>query len=159
MNALRDMPHAGIVLLFTPVLTPAGSEKAAIGGDFVDPFESLGRALSQQHKRIRHVPYVPKIGFTEIHETFVSQADAVFIVICEPDRAKNQSVGNQIEFAESALDALEGKEASAAGSLVLVQCGSDEHRPPVDEAFVNLVETSPYNNDVAELLVQTIFQA
>ncbi|KAI7235293.1 hypothetical protein KC330_g4328 [Hortaea werneckii] len=81
---LRDLPASAILMLFTPVMisyvpapnTPPPSKLAT------DPFESLGKAFSKHHRRIRHVPYVPAVGFTDTHEAFLAQADAVILVSC-----------------------------------------------------------------------------
>ncbi|GAB1737994.1 hypothetical protein NU219Hw_g2505t1 [Hortaea werneckii] len=101
---LRDLPASGILMLFTPVMVPPGfhthtennptkpseeiscvvstpnappSSKIA-----TDPFETLGKAFAKYHRRIRHVPYVPAVGFTDTHEAFLAQADAVILVSC-----------------------------------------------------------------------------
>ena len=159
LAALRSLPPAANILLFTPVIVPSGRVLGVAKGDTIDPFEVFGRALSQYHRRIRHVPYVAKAGFTEIHEAFISQADAVITVVCEPEHDKLQSMSNQMDFAEQALDALEGKEASASHALVLVQCGEDEYRPPVDASFMNVIESTTYNAEYAKLIAHAIFRA
>ena len=79
-------------------------------------------------------------------------------VVCEPDDFKDSSLSDQMDFAESTLDALEGKDAPASNALLLIQCGSDEFRPPVDATFVNVVEVVTYDAEVAKQLAQTIFR-
>ncbi|KAK3696291.1 hypothetical protein LTR37_018027, partial [Vermiconidia calcicola] len=159
LDALRSLPRAASILLFTPVIVPAGREEPVEDHRNMDPFEPFGRALSRHHKRIRHVPYVTKVGFTDVHEGFISQADAVITVVCEPDRGKNESMSDQMDFAEQALDALEGKEANASHALVLVQCGEDEFRPPVDASFMNVIESTTYNPEIAKYIAKAIFKA
>lgn len=158
--ALRKLPPTATILLFTPVLRPAGRGKAPTEHDNnVDPFEVFGRELSQHHSRVRHVPYVPKVGFTETHDAWVSKADAVFMLVCEPDVAKHESMSNQMDFAENALDAIEGKEANAAQAMVLVQCGGAEYRPPVDAAFMNVIESTAYEGGLAKNIANAILRA
>ncbi|RMY72604.1 hypothetical protein D0862_14431 [Hortaea werneckii] len=103
---LRDLPASGILMLFTPVMVPPGfhthtesnptkpSEEISCvvptpdaprpppSKIATDPFESLGKAFAKYHRRIRHVPYVPAVGFTDTHEAFLAQADAVILVSC-----------------------------------------------------------------------------
>ena len=157
-SALRDLPSPATILLFTPVLPPAGTGKAPKDETNMDPFEVFGRALIQYHKRIRHVPYVPKVGFTETHDAWISQADAVIVVVCEPDRFKHESMSNQMDFAEATLDAVEDKEANASSAMVLVQCGEDEFRPPVDASFMSVVECTTYDAEIAKHIARAIFK-
>jgi hypothetical protein len=74
----------------------------------VDPFEILGRSLASYHPRIRNVPYIPAVGFTDTHEAFLSQADAVIVVLCEPQSSKRESLKRQLAFAERTCEALGG---------------------------------------------------
>lgn len=157
LDALRNLPSTSTILLLTPVLIPAGSGKAPAEQRPIDPFEAFGRALHQFHKRIRHVPYVPKVGFTETHNAFISQADAVITVVCEPAALKHQSVSNQMDFAEAALDAVESKEASASDVFVLVQCGADQFRLQADAGFTNVVESSTYDAEMAKQIADSVF--
>lgn len=159
LAALRNLQPAANILLFTPVIRPAGRVLDTAETDTIDPFEEVGRALSKYHRRIRHVPYVAKVGFTETHDAFISQADAVITVVCEPEEGKYQSMEWQMDFAEQALDALEGKEANAAHALVLLQCGEDEYRPPVDASFMNVVESTTYSTEIAKAVAHAIFKA
>ena len=160
--ALRNLLPAMNILLFTPVVIPAGQRLDFMhDSETVDPFEMFGRALSNYHRRIRHVPYVASIGFTRTHEAFISQADAVITLVCEPELEveKYRSVSKQMDFAEAALDSLEMKEANAANALVLVQCGANEYRLPVDASFMNVIECKAYNDDNARYIAHTIFEA
>jgi hypothetical protein len=50
----------------------------------IDPFEPFGRALSQYHANIRHVPYVPKYGMIRVHKDLLRQAGGIIVVICKP---------------------------------------------------------------------------
>jgi hypothetical protein len=195
VTTLRNLPSTTSILLFTPVILPAGHPAArkydrATGKqgrncldvqkaferqqirtaqtqklgfmqetETVDPFEAFGRALSTYHRRIRHVPYVAKVGFTATHDTFVSEADAVITVVCEPDIDKDRSVSDQMNFAEAALDSLERKEACAANALVLVQCGANQYRLPIDAMFMNVIECQNYDAESAKSIARTVFEA
>ena len=123
----------------------------------MDPFEVFGRALSTYHAQIRHVPYVAKVGFTDTHDQFIDEADAVITVVCEPESDKSASATNQLDFAEIALDALEDKETDEITPFVLVQCGADEHRLPVDGVFGNLIESQTYDAETAKFIAHMIF--
>jgi hypothetical protein len=158
LAALRTLPREANILLFTPAIVPAGNAETYRRDPHMDPFEPFGKALSKHHKHIRHVPYVAKTGFADIHQAFVSQADAVITVVCEPCNGKHDSLENQMDFAEQALDALESKEANASHTLVLVECGDDEFRPPVDASFMNVIESASYNDEVAKQIAYAIFK-
>lgn len=158
-GALSSLSTTATVLLFTPVLIPASVENISREKDTIDPFEAFGRALCLYHKRIRHVPYVPKTGYTETHAAFLSQADAIITVICEPEWDKDQSVLRQMDFAKASLDAVEGKEANVSNTLVLVQCGSEKHRTLANASFKHVIEVSSYDDEVAKHLAQAIFKS
>lgn len=79
LDNLRTLPSRAIILLLTPVMV-LPEELAFSGRPQADPFEHLGRSLSKRHARIRHVPYISKIGFTNTHLAFMRQANAVIIV-------------------------------------------------------------------------------
>lgn len=107
--ALRSLPSTAIIVLFTPVLSfDVKSDGAA--GDRTDPFESLGKALSHHHKRIRHVPYVPKAGMTPTHVAFLRHASAIVTVVCMPPGASSTksdaSLKSQISFSGEVAAAL-----------------------------------------------------
>jgi hypothetical protein len=103
LTALRSLPSTSLVLLLTPVITPANADKSTTNIGFTDPFESLGRELSKQHKRLRHVPYVPRVGMTATHAAFIEQAAAVVVVVCEPNDSDSQSLEQQESFAEAVV--------------------------------------------------------
>ena len=116
---LRDLDPTAILLLFTPVMVPAGylkdqqrtsDEDAQVDSKApassasraalltTDPFEMLGIALSKQHSRVRHVPYVPSVGFTDTHDHFLENAHAVLVVSCEPTISAGASPGADLEL-------------------------------------------------------------
>ncbi|KAK3056099.1 hypothetical protein LTR09_003335 [Extremus antarcticus] len=155
---LRNLRKTANVVLFTPVIVPAGDTPAFNANHSTDPFEPLGRALSSHHKRIRHVPYVPQVGFTETHSTFLNQADAVVTVVCEPDRSKHGNVSNQMDFAEAALDAFQSNDDTASNVFTLVQVGSDEFRLPADANFENVIEVDGFVRTTARQVAQAVFR-
>lgn len=136
MANLRHLPKTAAVVLFTPVITPAASisaskptNKTPAQAQVVDPFEILGRSLASYHPRIRHVPYVPGIGFTDTHDAFLSQADAVIVVVCEPQREKRECLGKQFAFAEKTHEAVGGGRCVGGpvrNPPILVMCGDSE---------------------------------
>ena len=100
---IRNLPSSALILLLTPVLSPIKSNKATEKGQATDPFEAFGREISKSHKRVRHVPYVPKIGWTETHEAWLTQAAAVIVVTCQ---SKEQNTADQQpEFVSALADA------------------------------------------------------
>lgn len=100
LTSLRSLPPTSLVLLLTPVLAPAHAEHINNESKTTDPFETFGREISKLHHRLRHVPYVPKIGMTDTHIAFIEQAAAVVVVICEPADSDKQSLGLQQDFAD-----------------------------------------------------------
>lgn len=161
-KSLANLASSGTIVLFTPVIIPAGAGKANNTTQSIDPFETLGRALSRYHKRIRHVPYVPSVGFTETHDAFLSQADCVIAVACEPTTQKHQSLGSQIDFAENANEAL--KESLAAVGrqmkypLALIQCGDQEGNWwPDTSGFETVLKCRTYDTDMAQTIARKLF--
>lgn len=144
---MRDLPPTATLLLFTPVMLPVGfsdnqtedskpskSDRKAPEGSAntsrpiaYDPFESLGKALNKHHRRIRHVPYVPSVGFTDTHDVFVRNAAAVIVVTCVPENAASDIetiLAKESEFVSNVMDALE--EAEHNVPLVNFGFGSDD---------------------------------
>ncbi|KXT18537.1 hypothetical protein AC579_2258 [Pseudocercospora musae] len=162
-KSLSNLASSGTVLLFTPVVHPAGALKATsktAAHVNIDPFESLGRALSRYHKRIRHVPYVPRVGFTETHDAFLSHADAVIVVMCEPETSKHEGLASQGDFADSANDAL--KESLCGRPmkypLIVIQCGNQEGTWwPDASSFDTLIKCRSYDQDMALAIAKRLF--
>lgn len=181
MATLRSLPASANLLLFTPVALPSGTKQgvdakpsasslraSSIATSPIDPFEAFGRALSQHHHRIRHVPYVPIRGFTATHEAFLQQADAVVVVNCQPaDRTEagqdfrvEDSLSVQADFAERVLQALDERASDAgrrrAVPLLLVQFGDDEERSDV-EGCDNVFQAETYSAEVAKGMARLLF--
>ncbi|KAK4893251.1 hypothetical protein LTR27_008373 [Elasticomyces elasticus] len=149
---LRHLEDTAVLLLFTPVMMPAGfleddqqtsdddndsqiDTKAPVkqtGRYATDPFEMLGKALSKQHRRVRHVPYVPSVGFTETHDQFLEKADAVIAVSCEPEMNGGASPGVDLETTLAKQAAFIGnvaselEEAGRQVPMVNLSFGGDE---------------------------------
>lgn len=103
LTTLRSIPPTSLVLLLTPVMTPVMAKKAGTTSESTDPFEFFGRELSKLHHRLRHVPYVPKVGLTKTHASFIEQAAAIIVVNCEPIDSDSQSLASQYDFAKAVL--------------------------------------------------------
>lgn len=160
-QSLSALTSSSTIVLFTPVIAAKASPSKTSSGNNTDPFETLGRALSRHHKRIRHVPYHPKIGFTDTHDAFLSQADAVVVVIAEPASNKTESLGDQIEFAENANAAL--KESLGGRPLkhpvTLIQCGNSEGNWwPDSSAFETVMKCRSYDVDTAQQVARKLFE-
>lgn len=172
---LRDLPASAVLLLFTPVMVPSGflndarvdakaSEisSAAVKKIDTDPFELLGKALSEHHRRIRHVPYVPSVGFTETHDAFLSQADGVIIVTCEPERMPGRSkvelmevaLAKQASFAENTAVAVIETEKRAP--IVNFHFGDDEWAHNATE-YVNIWAGERYSKESVAQIVHLLF--
>jgi hypothetical protein len=74
-----------IILLLTPAIVPEASPLNRNPDEPpLDPFEPLGKALASHHPWVRHVPYGPRNGITEIHKVHIELAAAVIFVISGP---------------------------------------------------------------------------
>jgi len=76
LSAFHVLDDDQDVVLFTPAIRSSSNQA-------MDPFEPLGRGLSQHHVRVRHVPYIPKHGMTETHTDFLEHAGAAIVVLCD----------------------------------------------------------------------------
>lgn len=160
LGALATLPDNATLLVLTPVLAPAGTAPPSIAQEgTVDPFEPFGLALCDRHPNVRHVPYVPAVGFTDTHAYFINKADVVVVMVCEPDRRREDSLSDQMDFAEEVLDEINDPDIpGAADMLVLVQCRHERFGIVVDEGFENVVEASTYNVEVAKAIADAIFR-
>ncbi|GAB1725840.1 hypothetical protein NU195Hw_g2565t1 [Hortaea werneckii] len=191
---LRDLSASAILMLFTPVMVPPGfhthaensptkpSEEVSVPPTpnaapppskiTTDPFEVLGKALSKHHRRIRHVPYVPTVGFTETHEAFLAQADAVILVSCGPDQhspsikvestTKDDSdalLAKQAQFAHDASLALaemvgDGTERNVP--MINFHFGDDQWPDQVTE-YLNVWAGERYSKESVARIVELVF--
>ena len=76
LSPLVSLPSGSTILLLTPTVPPlTGLNQQS------DPFEPLGRALSQSQPRIRHVPYTLSSGLSSTHLAFLDRVAAVVLVL------------------------------------------------------------------------------
>lgn len=73
----RVLAEDDILLLLTPVVIPPAPQNY----NTRDPFESLGKSLSQQCCGVRHVPYTKAHGITGAHIAFIRRVKAVIFVV------------------------------------------------------------------------------
>lgn len=149
--ALRSLPPPAQLVLFTPVIAPTSALAR-------DPFETFGRELARHHPNISHVPYVGSAGFTKFHLDFVMHSAAVITIIWESDRALQEELTEQEEFAEAAFEAFTAKDHKEIDSAkyVLVQypAGGADSRVPFE--CPNIIEAKSYDRDAA-CLANAIF--
>lgn len=166
LTAFQSLPPTSLVLLLTPVITPANLDKtSASKSSTTDPFETLGRELSKQHKRLRHVPYVSRVGMTETHAAFIEQAAAVVVVICEPNDSNDegQSLEQQQYFADEVVakqaeDLSDEEDDETNAPFVLIRFDSKSDGATKDD-FKNVLHaptlTGASSKKAAQLLFKT----
>ncbi|KAK3072257.1 hypothetical protein LTR53_007156 [Teratosphaeriaceae sp. CCFEE 6253] len=186
LTQLRELPPTATLLLYTPVLLPSGhvsepdsqpddeddcpvDAKPAPPGSSrpqptttttTDPFEMLGRALSKHHRRVRHVPYVPRVGFTPTHAAFLAKAHAVIVVTCEPATCADMetTLAKQAEFVGAVAAALEGDAEGRKASVPVVNFsfGGDEWENQV-ATYNHVWVGERYNGDSVMNIVKLVF--
>ncbi|KAK3670928.1 hypothetical protein LTR78_009206 [Recurvomyces mirabilis] len=162
---LRNLETDATLLLLTPIMLPSGhpglnrtipdiDTKSVLGK--THPFEMLGLALSKQHRKIRHVPYVPSVGFTHTHEVFLTKSDAVIVVSCEPDSGPTLelTLAKQAEFVGNVADALE--ESDRQLPMVNVSFGGDDWENEA-VSYSHLWAGEQYDLDTVQNVVMLIF--
>lgn len=130
LEALRNIPQHETIALFTPVV-PHYRGPAAQGQECpedMDPFECFGRALSNYHRPITHVPYQPSKCFENHHYYWMKRVSGVIVVTCEPwgnDReACNEAFLEQQDFSATIADVAEHfAESQPDIPVVIVKCG------------------------------------
>ncbi|KAI6820711.1 hypothetical protein KC340_g13111 [Hortaea werneckii] len=187
---LRDLSASAILMLFTPVMVPPGfhlhvensptkpseevsppTPNASSCKITTDPFEVLGKAFSEHHRRIRHVPYVPAVGFTETHEAFLAQADAVILVSCGPEKhsppIKAESttddpagiLAKQAQFAHDAslaLTEMAGDGTDRKVPMINFHFGDDQWPDQVTE-YLNVWAGERYSKESVAQIVELVF--
>ncbi|KAI7533177.1 hypothetical protein KC331_g13201 [Hortaea werneckii] len=192
---LRDLPASAILMLFTPVMVPPGFHTHAKNNSTkpseeiscvpapnapppskpaTDPFESLGKAFAKHHRRIRHVPYVPAVGFTETHEAFLAQADAVILVSCGgSERQSAHPIKVESTTKEDDPTSLLAKQAQFAhdASLALAEMGDgternvpminfhfgDDQWPDQATEYLNVWAGERYSTESVRQIVELVF--
>jgi len=110
-NPFRNVPISSYLLLLTPYLHVCPEGIPSSPG--IDPFETLGRNLTQFHSNIRHVPYVAGQGLIDVHKHLIRCAGGIIVVVCNPSSSevnedeRLDDVDDQIQFAEDASDIIE----------------------------------------------------
>ncbi|KAI7193101.1 hypothetical protein KC316_g7135 [Hortaea werneckii] len=193
---LRDLPASAILMLFTPVMVPPGFHTPA-KNNFTkpseeitpvptrnvppspssklatDPFESLGKAFSKHHRRIRHVPYVPAVGFTETHEAFLAQANAVILVSCGGPEQQIPPIKVESTNKEGDPASVLAKQAQFAhdASLALAEMGDgternvpminfhfgDDQWPDQATEYLNVWAGELYSTESVRQIVELVF--
>ena len=75
------------ILLLTPVVKPLNQ---SIDQNYpIDPFETLGRAIAQRNRGVRHAPYTA-VGLGPMHEAFIRQASAIILATSNGNRLPYQ---------------------------------------------------------------------
>ncbi|KAJ9624424.1 hypothetical protein H2203_005159 [Taxawa tesnikishii (nom. ined.)] len=146
MHTVRNLSEEALVLLFTPAMPPpVGSASASL--DATDPFETLGRTLSQYHRRIRHVPYVADVGLTDTHLAWLRRASAVLTVNCElvgiKDVDPEHNLANQASFASAVSDAMHSMRADA-GEVPFSCIYYGTGVAPAFSAYENVLQSQTY---------------
>jgi hypothetical protein len=163
LTALQSLPSTSLVLLLTPVITPANVDKSATKATSTDPFESLGRELSKQHHRLRHVPYLPTVGMTETHAAFIDQAAAVIVVICEPNASDGgQSLKQQRSFADDVVikqleDLSDDEDDESKAPFVLIRFDSKTNSRAKDD-YKNVLNAPALTVTSAKEAAQLLFE-
>lgn len=152
-----------MLVLFTPAMPPISTDLKSKPQtkDPADPFEPLGRALSARHSRVRHVPYVPKVGLTNLHLPFIRQAHAIIVVVCEPPgspKAKDESVANQERFAAAVSSALVTLRPTDGAQVTtsLVQCCGNGRASQPQQGFQNILQCPGYSQADQEAAVRLL---
>ena len=141
LKTLNSLPTDQLVVLFTPAIPSADSHE--------DPFECLGRSLSKRHARIRHVPFVAKVGLTDLHAAWIRKAGAVVVVNCDPalliDTKTNSNMPSQMKFATQVADVLHSIRGGQQTPLCSVYISPSIASPANPTSYDNVVVCSSYS--------------
>lgn len=139
LEGLRSLPSKLNLVLFTPAVPPAGNYDDTRAEPRIDPFEPLGRALSEHHKRIRHVPYVPNIGITQTHLAFLQCAGAVVVVVCDAssDTAAQQHFCRSLSSVTTLHGSTEEPATNSTIPTLLVVVSEHPERSPEIDPTLN----------------------
>lgn len=160
LGSLRSLPPTSLVLLLTPVLAPAHLDHSTLDSNTTDPFEAFGRELSKHHHRLRHVPYLPRIGITDTHVAFIEQAAAVVVVICEPEDSDEQSISirDQQAFADEVLGRREDlTDDDEETPFVLVRFENMEYEY-IDDKYNNVLRAPALTKQAAAKAARLLFK-
>ncbi|KAJ8609005.1 hypothetical protein MRB53_039364 [Persea americana] len=121
LDSLRSLPKSAILLLLTPVMAMPDNSRP-----HTDPFESLGRNISKRHARVRHVPYVSRLGFTDTHLVFMRQAHAIIIVTAGSTDIAVQGMKNAGLHLSTTDSVYEIEEETMSIPTALIQFGGQD---------------------------------
>ncbi|EMC96532.1 hypothetical protein BAUCODRAFT_148129 [Baudoinia panamericana UAMH 10762] len=182
LSKFRDLHPTAAVLLFTPIIVPTGyqgthgQQSLQVAMDFkapatsgskdghcdTDPFETLGRAMSKQHNRIMHVPFVPSVGFTKTHEAFLAAGDAVLVVSCVPEqltggeRSSIEAIlAKQVEFGRAVANSLKARARQVP--FTTFSFGSDDWLNEIAQGLNHVWVGDKYNADSIENILTLLF--
>jgi hypothetical protein len=141
LKTLNSLATDQIVVLFTPAIPSTDG--------YEDPFECLGRSLSKRHSRVRHVPFVTKVGLTDLHAAWIRKAGAVVVVNCDPtllvDTKTNNNMPFQTRFATQVADTLHSIPGDSQTPLCSVYISSSVASPSDTRGYDNVVVCSSYS--------------
>ncbi|CAD0092985.1 unnamed protein product [Aureobasidium vineae] len=141
LQTLNLLPTDQLIVLFTPAIPSADGHE--------DPFECLGRSLSKWHARIRHVPFVAKVGLTDLHAAWIRKAGAIVVVNCDPtlliDTKTNSNMPCQTKFASQVVEVLHNTRGGSQVPLSSVYISTSVASPSDTSSFDNVVVCSSYS--------------
>jgi len=97
----------------------------------MDPFEPFGKELCQFHGSVKHVPYVPKRGMTQIHQQLIQESGRVIVVICDSsasDRYQDHERLDHVDDQERFSNEVGKMVTSLRKQTVLLVVGLDKSR-------------------------------
>lgn len=145
LRTLNTLDEDGLIVLFTPALPLASGRTRENAAE--DPFECLGRAISRRHSRVRHVPFVARVGLTDLHLAWMRRASAIIVTNCDPsllaDTKDNGNMSSQIKFGLDVSEALKSMHDDKRIPLSFV-CISRSAAPP-HRSYENLLVCSSYS--------------
>lgn len=145
LKDFRGLARSTNLVLFSPAI-PSNSD--------IDPFETLGRALSTYHGRVRHVPFLPMRGITDAHSTYCTTAGSVVIIVCQLVEKRAQVTPEGLAGQQAfARDMKRLADKSQVPNL-LVEIGEGG----CDEDFELVVRCNNYTDSTQKKMAQLIFQ-
>lgn len=172
LPALPRLSQSDVILLLTPVVIPITHDP----DDLSDPFEHLGRALSNRHAKIRHVPYINRNGITSTHVGFIKRAAVLVMVISdlklavrpaprgeddvsEPEERKREGEILQIRFAAIARSAFcgFGGRSQQRPFVLIVTCPVENKARILETNFGTVIFSKGYSKPALESTAGLMF--
>jgi hypothetical protein len=144
LQTLSSLPTDQLIILFTPAIPSTDGHE--------DPFETLGRSFSKWHARVRHVPFVAKVGLTDLHVAWIRKSGAIVVVNCDPallmNSKTNTNMPSQSKFTAQVAAVLRD---NCGGSQVPLSsvCIGPSVVPPADTSGYDNVIVSCYYSKAA----------